>query len=242
MSHKPATRSQPDRQLESDLAAYSASNQPTLGRQRREQKGRDRRLAIYTGAAGAAFAGAFPAEAAIQYYDVNWTINTGYSKIFDMGDGGDDVQLDLTYSTPTYRGYASRRGTAKIATLVGDAVRFTTSATIGPLALWQSRGLLFNYYSSSFDDGNFSDVSTGYLGVRFGSSPVKYGWIHIDWIGADGQSYHVDDYAYQDNGSWIQAGDTGEVPEPSTIALALLASGAAGVMASRRKKILKGRK
>lgn len=81
--------------------------------------------------------------------------------------------------------------------------------------------------------------------LAFGSTraaPLMYAWAHIDSIADSGTSYHVDGYAYRDDGQPIKAGQTVQpVPEPSTIALALLASGAAGVMASRRKKMLKGR-
>jgi len=246
MPAKPPSRRQSEREFDRGLAAYSATNQATLARQKDGQKGSGHRLAIYTGAAGAALAGAFSAEAAIEYQDVNWAINTGNSETFDMGDGGgNDVKLAMGYSPiATFTASAFRVGTAAIAaTAGGDAQRFVSGSVIGTGGqAWQNTARLFRRTVIFWNDGNSRDTQTGYLGLRFGSGPTKYGWIHIDAINAGGSNYHVDDYAYQSDGTTIQAGEMPPVvPEPSTIALALLASGAAGVMRSRRKKILKGR-
>ncbi|HEX4133616.1 MAG TPA: PEP-CTERM sorting domain-containing protein [Bryobacteraceae bacterium] len=61
-------------------------------------------------------------------------------------------------------------------------------------------------------------------------------------VGSDGlvNSLTAIDWAYQTDGSAILAGDTGipSTPEPSTAALALLAMGAAGVAALRRRREL----
>lgn len=100
--------------------------------------------------------------------------------------------------------------------------------------------------------GNFPLGVTGIAGVQLASG--NYGWIRLKLedlglnqpfatlLGAplgDGQNYAdkitVIDWAYEDNGAPIHAGDNGQtVPEPS--ALALLAAGAAGIGAFRRRK------
>ena len=57
------------------------------------------------------------------------------------------------------------------------------------------------------------------------------------------ESYHISGYAYETTqGATIKAGEVEPVPEPSTITLALLASGAAGLMRARRKKLLREKK
>jgi hypothetical protein len=64
-----------------------------------------------------------------------------------------------------------------------------------------------------------------------------YGWVKLAFS-LNGNGYPdgvtVISWAYQNNGVAIQAGDTGIAPEPSTMALAILAAGAAGVAALRR--------
>ena len=169
-------------------------------------------------------------------------------------DGNIDIRLTAGGSTgsSTYRARV-RPLTANGANVNWNggqyARRFTKGQTISSgLASWGgdgASGTLFYHSGGSFADGPFDNLNTGYVGLRFSPSgnpggPYYYTWMHIDSIAANGKQYHVDDYAYEDSGGSIKAGDK-PVPEPSTIALALLASGAAGVMRSRRQKILKGR-
>jgi hypothetical protein len=71
-----------------------------------------------------------------------------------------------------------------------------------------------------------------------------YGWVRLEYTsGASGlpNSMTVLSWAYDDTGASIIAGDTGSAPsapEPSTAAMALLAAGAAGVVALRRRRSL----
>jgi hypothetical protein len=96
--------------------------------------------------------------------------------------------------------------------------------------------------------------TSGLVGIRLGNG--DYGWIHLrfDDLGLnqpystllggatlqDGQGFPdrmtVVDWAYQDSGGAIAAGDTGASPIPEPSSLALLAAGAAGLAGFRRRK------
>jgi len=83
----------------------------------------------------------------------------------------------------------------------------------------------------------------GFAGFSFSTSNGQrdYGWVHLVFdVGANGLANQLTaiDWAYDAGGNAISAGE-GEVPptpEASTGALALLAAGAAGVAALRRRR------
>jgi hypothetical protein len=69
-----------------------------------------------------------------------------------------------------------------------------------------------------------------------------FGWVKLSWSGANdfADTINLYGWAVQTNGTAIRAGDTGvsDTPEPGTLGLALLATGAAGVLALRRRRQL----
>ena len=233
--------------LDSQLTAYSAAAEAELALDAGRAKRPNRPTVAYSAAAaGAGLLGALNADAAIQYTSANLTMSTGNVQTWMDIDGGgtDDIRFDFASWGAGRRGNVNGANGGEFLWVanvgVGDAVRFAYGATISSLAgTWKGGAGYIFQNSGTFSRGQFSDVNTGYLGVRFSAGGTKYGWIHIDLVAAGGSSFHIAGYAYEDDGSPIQAG--ARIPEPSTIALALLASGAAGVMRSRRKKILKGR-
>ncbi|HWB99336.1 MAG TPA: PEP-CTERM sorting domain-containing protein [Bryobacteraceae bacterium] len=84
--------------------------------------------------------------------------------------------------------------------------------------------------------GNFLTGQTGIAAIQAGSD---LGWIRlrVDATGGNPISVTAIDWAYDTAGESIVAGDTGlAAPEPGTTAMALLAAGAAGVLAWRRRK------
>jgi hypothetical protein len=84
----------------------------------------------------------------------------------------------------------------------------------------------------------FRISTTGNLGAG-GHHGLEYGWIRLNYdLGANGlvNSVEIVDYAYASLGVPITAGETSVAPEPSTMAMAVLAAGAAGVVALRRRK------
>ena len=251
MAVKNSSKAGCDEQLDRDLTAYSAAAGVVLDMDADRAKARRRSMVAYSvAAAGAGLLGALDVNAAIQYTDVDWYIGNGGAatttvKDINFAGTSNDLRLRHSGAGTTRIGLASGLGAGDRFQRTGpglDLKRFVTDDVISNAT--DSWGFLFSYKTGSgFTRGYFSSSNTGYVGLKFnpGDGSALYGWVHIDSVDSQGLWYHVDDYAYQDDGTSIKAGEM-PVPEPSTIALALLASGAAGVMASRRKKILKGRK
>jgi hypothetical protein len=90
----------------------------------------------------------------------------------------------------------------------------------------------------------WASKKTYFVGFEFGVGGTHYGWIRLEYtVGPNGlaNSAQAIDWAYNsavDGG--ITAGQgipASSTPEPSTLALGLLAAGAAGVAAIRRRKL-----
>jgi MYXO-CTERM domain-containing protein len=85
-------------------------------------------------------------------------------------------------------------------------------------------------------------TATGLAGFRFTTANHErdYGWVRLSYtLGTNGlaNSITATDWAYESTGAPITAGETSSsTPEPSTTALAILAAGAAGLAALRRRR------
>lgn len=85
----------------------------------------------------------------------------------------------------------------------------------------------------------WSPSNTAFVGFRFGNSDVNYGWIQLQYTVGNNDlanSITVESWGYDSTGAPVTAGESPSAPEPSTAAMALLAAGAAGVLALRRRK------
>ena len=94
-----------------------------------------------------------------------------------------------------------------------------------------------------FTKGTWPKSEQGFAGIGIQKNGHTYlGWLRLEYFeSSNGQIDKVEafDYAYNTvPGGSIAAGDTG-VPEPSTAVLTLLAAGAAGIAALRRRRAAK---
>jgi LPXTG-motif cell wall-anchored protein len=107
-----------------------------------------------------------------------------------------------------------------------------------------TQGLLLRGHGTHGPHGNLTagpfgpGTVTGFIGFEIGNNNLK-GWMEVKVadINSDGYAEEVEviSYAYNNTiGGAIDAGQT--TPEPGTAALGLLASGAAGLLAWRRRK------
>jgi hypothetical protein len=94
--------------------------------------------------------------------------------------------------------------------------------------------------------GNFAAGMPGFVGLSFatGLGNTDYGWIALEFRDKGGIPYYLQALAFgidtnpgQTPGTLLAGEiDGGFIPEPGTLSLAILASGAAGVMALRRRR------
>jgi MYXO-CTERM domain-containing protein len=120
------------------------------------------------------------------------------------------------------------------------AKRYLAGQTIAGGGFFSSQALL-RTRSNGGASGAFGPGSvTGFAGFK--NSAGDYGWLHIRVSDVGGSGFPIEaeliDWAYNDvAGTSVKAGDMGvaATPEPGNAALGLLALGAAGVLALRKR-------
>jgi hypothetical protein len=221
---------------------------PTQAGQSTRIAGSERGWAAYAAAAGSALAMSGAADADIIYSGVqNVTIESiggvkSNARIDVDGNGDDDLFMSVNG-----RGFAtvdiSNGAQVAYSGMSYWARRFGSGSTIGS-------GADFNTFSKfirgtdnkggTFGNWNFS--TTGIAGFQLGSG--NFGWIrlHVESIsGKSADKLTAIDWAYEDSGAAIAAGATGSAA-PAPASLALLATGAVGVAAMRRRRKARGGK
>jgi hypothetical protein len=168
--------------------------------------------------------------------------------------GGRTFRLAVEHQSSLF----SHKGVASFRRGNGDSVlshagvglkRLSQGAVIsngagGSTAGWGGDFAKLAYRRSAFGNpsppgGTWEAGQSGFAGIRLNTAhgQTDYGWIRLEWL-ADTHGDPVtlkDDWAYDDSGAPIAAGAGAAVPEPSSLALVLLAAGSAGVLAWRKR-------
>jgi hypothetical protein len=221
-----------------------------MAKTKKTQAGLDltRRLAVYSAAVGAGLVGASRADAAIhsstglnQSLDGSYvlTMEGGNAELYFWARSGSDSGVN----TENFIGVGSSSGDGARVFAVGS---FNNCPLVGRLALGSPIGSATNTplhtwgnhyvsYTGSASGNWNADGDTGYMGFSFllndGAGSTVYGWAEIERVSPS--SANLLGWGYEDSGAAIAAGATA-VPEPS--GLALLALGATGVAALRRRR------
>lgn len=227
-----------------------------LGRRRRKfaSVAASRWTAYATAGAATAVAGIHSAEADIHYSGVlnsvfNAATSSSVIKTFNLDNNAvlRFVHTRATYSHPASHGQALFRiqGAAVSNMFRGVAIgSYRYPAKLGSnvqVSGGAFAGFNGNFFATlAFHAGGGASqwlaAGTGFIGFRFNNGGgIEYGWARVTMDGAPGNSFKLVDYAWADPGTAIRTGQTSAaVPEPGS--LGLLAVGAAGLLAWRKRR------
>jgi len=200
------------------------------------------RLAAYATLAGAALAApAIPSADATVIYSgiVNFSVPNTFDGLyinFVTGATGTSPSGVPGANFNPYNGGTGLQFFWNAASNGGLSLDTTTYATLAAGTPISSANTFLNTTSSAATAA-WRAGSNLYLGVRLTNSQtsaVNFGWVHLNTTGSTGFPVTIVDYAYEDSGAAINAG---QVPEPTTFALlGVMAAGAVGVRAWRKRK------
>ena len=206
---------------------------------------------LYTAAAGASLAMSTNADADIVYsgpVDQTVSVPAGggfHSSHKTFSINGNAFRIAVSNMTMFSRSAAakliSNHGLKFAVQGGGNAINYARGNPIGPnLGSQRSFGTLRKHSSGGGQGGAFGPGTvTGFVGIKTHNGDLGWIQVKVSDMGSSGYPNEavVIDYAYNSTpGGSITAGETGAVPEPSSTALGLLASGAAGLLAWRQRK------
>ena len=211
-----------------------------------------KRWAMYAaGAAVAALSGAETAEADIMHVvvpDGEGVVGTNSNLSFTLGTGG--AALNFANALGYYAGsYNAGAGVTS-----GGVAAFIAATPGGYNALYLdnlSSGANVSTFASQFatqattyalygaapgPNSAFAAGAEGFVGFTFDTGGgAQYGWARITFDPGNTNTFTVNEFAYTtDPDHQIAAGQTEGIPEPTS--LGLLALGAVGVLANRRRR------
>lgn len=185
-------------------------------------------------ALGLGLAAGAPAEATVQYFAVDpssLTVQDGSFSFLDAGSGNHFQIYHFHSGIYGYANISSYSGASNIAVTpyTSNAAFLKFGEGIGtkgsPLQFSGYAYLGGNYWASQ--NGNWPGAGKGYLGLQFTESDGShYGWAKLE-MPADNEDQ-------AETPILAGAGDPNPVPLPGSVAL--LASGAAGLLAYRRMR------
>lgn len=213
-----------------------------------------RRWAAYaTAGAATALVCSNNAEAVIHHFDVNQVFNAqNVSGTYVIGQFNLQPGAYLTFlhaAGPAGRGFAgfylgapgapSAKFLGVSGTFNGNPYKYVSK--LGGNQSFANRTNFIDNIPHKFDalasnygypNSQWATAGVGFIGFRFDlGAGTQYGWARLDMDGARLNSYTFVDYAFADPGEFLR---TGQVPESGS-SLCLLALGAAGVFAMRRR-------
>jgi MYXO-CTERM domain-containing protein len=228
-----------DASLDIQLNSYTETSNPGL-------KSAGRHWQVYAAATGSALAAATVAAAGI-IYGTGPIIagpvphaNGSYNAAANVNIGTGQFQLQLHFNRSSLfdtNAIARLQGSggARVFAASSKLINFAYGAPIsGPSsALAASAPLFFKHGAFSSGGGNFGNGATGIAGFQLSNGDL--GWIKLRWDSGDGlpSTLTALKWAYDTTpGEAVLAG----TPEPGTASMALLAMGAAGLLAWRRRR------
>lgn len=202
-------------------------------------RGKAARCAAYTLAAGAA-ATATTTDAAVVYSGPqNINIGSGFSQAVNLdNDAFNDIVLkNYVFGTP-YQGASINFAPGRLVAFnagLNYVTKLGSGFTVDSSSVSPSIFAGSMAFGASNPNAQFNNATDAFVGLSFpAGGNTYYGWVRVDVNNAAG-SFVVKDWAYESNaGQGIVTG-AGIVPEPS--ALGLLAAGATGLAAMRRRRV-----